>query len=42
MKRGDVRVSEGDKTITVAFGIWGFKRGEWIDIVLAGDGNVFS
>ena len=42
MKRGDVRVAEGDKTITVAFGVWAGKKGRWIYIVMAGDGNGFS
>ncbi len=42
MLRGEVRPSEGSKTITAAFGVWAAKRGRWIYILIAGDGKNFT
>ena len=42
MRRGEVRPSKGDKTITAAFGVWAYKRRGWISILMCGDGKNFS
>lgn len=42
MRRGDVRLSEGRKTITAAFGVWAYKRSRWIYILMCGNGKNFT